>query len=75
MFQPYHLINTRVYLSDFYLRDSIVVVVGDALTSIFGGVVIFSFIGYMAHILGVPVDKVATQGNNIDKSYCPTRAN
>ena len=43
-------------------RDAIVVVIGDSVTSIFGGVVIFSFIGYMAHVLGVPVDKVATQG-------------
>ncbi|ELU09479.1 hypothetical protein CAPTEDRAFT_115714 [Capitella teleta] len=44
------------------LRDSLVVSFGDCLTSIFGGVVIFAIIGFMAHELGVPVDEVATQG-------------
>ncbi|CAD5114513.1 DgyrCDS3637 [Dimorphilus gyrociliatus] len=43
-------------------RDALVVAVGDGLTSIFGGFVIFSIIGYMAHELNVPVEDVATQG-------------
>lgn len=43
-------------------RDALVVAVGDGLTSIFGGFVIFSIIGYMAHELNVPVQDVATQG-------------
>ena len=38
------------------------VAVGDCLTSIFGGVVIFAIIGYMAHELGVDIKDVATQG-------------
>ena len=38
---------------------------GDCLTSIFGGVVIFSILGYMAHELSVPVEEVATQGEAI----------
>ncbi|KAK2169497.1 hypothetical protein LSH36_9g04017 [Paralvinella palmiformis] len=44
------------------LRDAFVVGIGDALTSIFGGVVIFAVIGYMSHELLVPIDEVATQG-------------
>ena len=46
-------------------RDSIIVSAGDCLTSIFGGIVIFSFIGYMAHVLQAPIDSVATQGRQI----------
>ncbi len=42
-----------------------IVSMGDCLTSIFGGVVIFSFIGYMAHVLQSPIDEVATQGMDI----------
>ncbi|KAK2156903.1 hypothetical protein LSH36_202g04000 [Paralvinella palmiformis] len=44
------------------LRDSFVVAIGDALTSIFAGVVIFAIIGYMSKELQVPIDEVATQG-------------
>ena len=43
-------------------RDAAVVAIGDCLTSIFGGVVIFTIIGYMAHELGVEIKDVATQG-------------
>ena len=45
-------------------RDSLVVALGDCLTSIFGGVVIFAILGYMAHELRVPIDEVATQGKH-----------
>ncbi len=50
-------------------RDAAVVAIGDCLTSIFGGVVIFTIIGYMAHELGTEIENVATQGmghSNID---------
>ena len=60
----------RVYLLLFYdvigvshpRRDAIVIAAGDTLTSIFGGFVIFSYIGYMSTTLAVPVEEVATQG-------------
>merc|ERR1719239_1114984 len=44
------------------LRDSLVVSLGNSLTSLFGGFVIFSFLGYMASELNVDVSKVATSG-------------
>ena len=43
-------------------RDALIVAIGDTLTAIFGGIVIFGIIGYMAHELQVPIEKVATQG-------------
>ncbi|KAK7068348.1 hypothetical protein SK128_002873, partial [Halocaridina rubra] len=43
-------------------RDAFIVSVGNCLTSFFAGFVIFGIIGFMAHELGLPVDKVAVQG-------------
>ncbi|XP_012941783.1 sodium- and chloride-dependent glycine transporter 1, partial [Aplysia californica] len=44
------------------LRDSLVVSLGNCLTSLFGGFVIFSYLGYMANQLNVDVSKVVTSG-------------
>lgn len=44
------------------LRDSLVVSVGNCLTSFFAGFVIFGIIGFMAHEMGLDIDKVATGG-------------
>jgi len=44
------------------LRDTMVVVLANSATSIFAGFTIFSFLGYMAHVLGVDVDAVASDG-------------
>ncbi|KAL3852860.1 hypothetical protein ACJMK2_016469 [Sinanodonta woodiana] len=44
------------------LVDTIIVSIGDIFTCIFGGFVIFSFLGYMAHKQGTTVDKVAADG-------------
>ena len=39
-----------------------VVVLANSATSIFAGFTIFSFLGYMAHVLEVKVEDVASQG-------------
>ncbi|XP_060590649.1 sodium- and chloride-dependent glycine transporter 1-like [Ruditapes philippinarum] len=44
------------------VRDSLIVSLGNCMTSIFGGFVIFSYIGFMAGQLDVKVDEVATSG-------------
>lgn len=44
------------------LRDTMVVVLANSATSIFAGFTIFSFLGYMAHVLEVKVEDVASQG-------------
>lgn len=44
------------------LRDSLIVAIGDSLTCVLGGFVIFSFLGYMAGQLQVSVDKVVKDG-------------
>ena len=38
------------------------VTIGDTLTAVFAGFVIFAIIGYMAKEIGVPIEDVATQG-------------
>lgn len=43
-------------------RDSILVLVANAGTSIFSGFVVFSIIGYLAHELELPVDEVIDHG-------------
>ncbi|ELU04638.1 hypothetical protein CAPTEDRAFT_155040 [Capitella teleta] len=44
------------------LRDSLIVSLGNCITSFFAGFVIFSFLGFLAERLGSTVDKVATDG-------------
>uniref|UniRef100_A0AAV2MRS4 Transporter n=1 Tax=Knipowitschia caucasica TaxID=637954 RepID=A0AAV2MRS4_KNICA len=44
------------------LRDALIVAVINSFTSILAGFVIFSAIGYMAHIHNLPVDNIATDG-------------
>ena len=47
-------------------RDCIMVGIGNCCTSFFAGFVIFGIIGFMAHELGVPVEKVAAEGETED---------
>ena len=43
-------------------RDAIIVAVGNCMTSVFAGFVIFGIIGFMAHELQAPINEVVTQG-------------
>ncbi|KAL8616370.1 hypothetical protein ACOMHN_032224 [Nucella lapillus] len=43
-------------------RDAVIGAMADGLTSLYGGFVIFSVVGFMAHEANTTVDKVATQG-------------
>lgn len=43
-------------------RDTFIVTLGNAVTSILAGFAIFSVLGYMSQELGVPVDQVAKAG-------------
>lgn len=45
-----------------FCRDTFIVTLGNAITSILAGFAIFSVLGYMSQELGVPVDQVAKAG-------------
>ncbi|XP_029960070.1 sodium- and chloride-dependent GABA transporter ine [Salarias fasciatus] len=49
-------------LNDNILRDALIVSLTNSFTSILAGFVIFSAVGYMAHIHNLPVDNIATDG-------------
>ncbi|XP_006631949.2 sodium-dependent proline transporter isoform X1 [Lepisosteus oculatus] len=55
-FASYNTFNQNIY------RDTFIVTLGNAFTSILAGFAIFSVLGYMSQELGVPVDQVAQAG-------------
>nr|WLN44349.1 NTT11 [Sinonovacula rivularis] len=44
------------------VRNSLIITTANSLTSIYGGLVVFAVLGFMAHEMDVPVDKVVTSG-------------
>lgn len=53
----------KLFILSFLLpRDALIVTVANSFTSLLAGFVIFSAIGYMAHIHHLPVDNISTGG-------------
>lgn len=50
-------------------RDTFIVTLGNAVTSILAGFAIFSVLGYMSQELGVPVDQVAKAGGQAGQPW------
>ena len=48
----------------YFLRDSLIVSIGNCLTSVFAGFVIFSFLGYLADQEETTVDGVVDSGKH-----------
>uniref|UniRef100_A0A1I8GB13 Transporter n=1 Tax=Macrostomum lignano TaxID=282301 RepID=A0A1I8GB13_9PLAT len=44
------------------LLDSLLVSLGDGATSIYAGMTVFCVLGYMSHVMSVPIDEVAKDG-------------
>lgn len=56
-----------VILTFFSFSDAIILPFVDGLTSLFAGCVIFSTLGYTAHISNIEIESVVKQGNaNLD---------
>ncbi|XP_071081857.1 sodium- and chloride-dependent glycine transporter 1-like [Haliotis cracherodii] len=53
------------------IRDSFIVSLGDSITCVFAGFVIFSYLGYMAGKLGVDIKDVATDGAGLAFTVYP----
>jgi solute carrier family 6 amino acid transporter-like protein 5/7/9/14 len=58
-FASYNPFHNNVY------RDTLIVVISDAFTSIFAGFAIFSILGHLAYVLNTSVDKVVVSGSGL----------
>lgn len=65
------VLRSRHTQSIFFLlcRDTFIVTLGNAITSILAGFAIFSVLGYMSQELGVPVNQVAKAGEAKQRSF------
>ena len=52
-FASYNPINNNI------IRDSYIIVLTDCATAVFGGVVVFSILGFREHVTGIPVTEVS----------------
>ena len=58
---PEYLLQLRI-IGNFFCRDTLIVSLGNCITSIVAGFPIFSILGFMAHQLGKKVPDVVTSG-------------
>ena len=58
------VILARLYVALYsvYFRNSFIVMTANCLTSLFGGLVVFAVLGFMAHETHQPIDKVVSSG-------------
>ena len=53
-----------------HFRDTVIVCCADALTGFFGGIVVFSVLGFLAKETGTSLDKLPFSGKNFVNFYC-----
>ncbi|CAG2105152.1 unnamed protein product [Medioppia subpectinata] len=64
-YASYNKFTDPVFVIKTKVRHSLLVGIGDFLTSIFCGSVVFAMIGYMAHALNKPIDDIVQSGTVI----------